>query len=169
MLKTYVCSLLLLVILLLIETTVLANIVYLPAVPDIMLAAVIYLALKNGSLAGEILGFSSGLMLDFLSGAPLGLNCLVRTVMGYVCGLFDKTFNSSGILLPALAGLIATAAKFILTNTVSFFYPQGQILVFNVFSLRSAFELVFNAITFPLMFAFFSLFDFLLIKKGTRP
>ena len=165
MFKTYVSSALLLLILLIIETTVLANIVYLPAVPDLMLIAVMYFAFKNGALTGEILGFFSGLLIDLLSGAPLGLNCLIRTVLGYVCGLFDETLNSSGILLPALLGLILTLIKFLLTNAVAFFYPQGQILVFDIFSLRCAFELGINTIMTPLLFAFFSLFDFLLIKK----
>jgi rod shape-determining protein MreD len=165
MLKTLLSSLLLLLSLLLIETVILANITYLPAVPDMLLIAVMYLALKNGTLVGETTGFISGLLLDFVSGAPLGLNCLARTVLGYFCGLFNRTLNSAGIFIPALLGFCITILKITVLNIISFFYPQGQILVYNIFSLQFASELGLNAIIAPVLFAFFSLFHYLLIKS----
>jgi rod shape-determining protein MreD len=165
MLKTILASGALLLALLLVETAILANIAYLPVVPDIMLIAVMYLALNNGSLSGETAGFFSGLLLDFTSGAPLGLNCLVRTVVGYVCGLFDRTLDSSGVFIPALLGFCVTLFKIVLTNVVSFFYPQGQITAFVVFSVRTAAELALNTAAAPALFWFFSLFDILVGKR----
>jgi rod shape-determining protein MreD len=126
MIRTILAAIVLFVSLLLVETAILANIAYLPAVPDIMLIAVMYLAFKNGTFAGETAGFFSGLLLDFASGAPFGLNCLVRTIAGYVCGLFERTLNSSGIFVPALLGLCVTLFKILLTNLVSFFTRRGR-------------------------------------------
>jgi rod shape-determining protein MreD len=165
MLKTVLASAALLLALLLVETSILANIAYLPVVPDILLIAVMYLALNNGSMAGETAGFFSGLLLDFTSGAPLGLNCLVRTVVGYVCGLFARTLDATGVFIPALLGFFVTLFKILLTNVVSFFYPQGQIAAFAVFSVRTAAELAFNAAAAPVLFSFFSLFEILGDKR----
>ncbi|GMO47310.1 MAG: hypothetical protein Pg6C_09510 [Treponemataceae bacterium] len=158
MIKLILASIVLFVSLLLVETAILANIAYLPTVPDIMLIAVMYLAFKNGTLAGETAGFFSGLLLDFVSGGPFGLNCLVRTIVGYVCGLCARTLNSGGIFIPALLGLCVTLFKIMLTNMVSFFYPQGQILSFHLFSIHAASELTLNTVIAPVLFKFFSLF-----------
>jgi rod shape-determining protein MreD len=168
MIKAILASIVLLVSLLLVETAILANIAYLPAVPDIMLIAVMFLALRNGALAGETAGFFSGLLLDFASGAPLGLNCLVRTITGYVCGLFAPTLNSAGVFIPALLGLCVTLLKIMLTNLVSFFYPQGQILSFHIFSVQTAAELALNTVIAPVLFKFFSLFEIFAGNAGKR-
>ena len=56
---------------LLIQTAVLSNWYALPVVPDILLLAVLYISFHNGSTAGEVSGFCSGLLLDFLSASPL--------------------------------------------------------------------------------------------------
>jgi rod shape-determining protein MreD len=148
----------------LIETAILANITYIPAVPDIMLIAVMYLALKNGALIGETTGFISGLLIDFISASPLGLNCLVRTIAGYLCGLFSRTLNSTGILIPAVLGFCITIIKVFILNIVAFFFPQGSILMYNFFSIQFVAELGLNTIIAPILFALFSLFKFLIIK-----
>ena len=80
----------LLLIVILFETALLSNIRLLPVVPDILLLVLLYISVFNGSLTGEVTGFFSGLMLDFLSAAPLGLNCLLRTLIGFIAGLFNK-------------------------------------------------------------------------------
>jgi rod shape-determining protein MreD len=168
MIKTCFTVIVFLLSLLLIETAVLANIVYLPVVPDIMLISVMYLGLKNGQVTGETTGFLSGLMIDFLSGAPLGLNCLVRTIAGYLCGLFAGTLNSSGVLIPALLGFCITVLKVMLLNIISFFYPGSIILTYNFFSLQFAAELGLNTVAAPILFAVFSLFKSLTFKSGNR-
>ena len=79
----------------LLETALLSNVVFLPVVPDLLLLVVMYISVYNGSLSGETTGFVSGLLLDFLTAAPLGLNCLLRTLLGFFAGLFNNVLNIS--------------------------------------------------------------------------
>ena len=140
------------------ETTILANMLFLPAVPDFLLLILMYVAVNNGRLFGVTVGFISGLFLDFFSGCPFGLNCLLRTLMGYIFGLFSKTLNINGVILPALQGFLATLLKALLLWIISIFFPSG-IKSYVLFSTPLAFELAFNTVLAPLMFAFMSLFD----------
>ena len=84
MLKSFSVSALILLCFSLLETAILSNISVLPAVPDLVLLCVLYFSLINGRMYGESTGFISGLFLDFLSGAPFGFNCVLRTLIGYL-------------------------------------------------------------------------------------
>ena len=48
------------------ETAILSHIQLLPALPDLILILVVYIALYNGTVAGVTAGFFSGLIFDFL-------------------------------------------------------------------------------------------------------
>lgn len=145
-----VCSLL--------ETALLSNVVFLPVVPDLLLLVVLYISVQNGSLTGEATGFVSGLLLDFLTAAPFGLNCLLRTLLGFFAGLFYEVLNVSKIVIPALLALIATIAKAIIIGFISFFFPNG-VITYDLFSYAFGMELLFNVILAPFVFAFLSLFS----------
>lgn len=142
---------------LLIQTAVLSNRHALPVVPDILLLVVLYIGFHNGSTAGETSGFFSGLLLDFLSAAPLGLNALVRTIVGFVSGLFYQTLETRGMLIPIVSGFTATIIKAVLIRIISFFYP-GSILTYSLFSSVLWYECLFNTLCAPLVFRFLSFF-----------
>lgn len=153
-----------LLVLVLLETALLSNIVFLPAVPDLLLLVVLYISVHSGSLLGEASGFVSGFLLDFLTAAPLGLNCLLRTLLGFIIGLFHDILNISGFIIPALLALTATIAKAIIVEFISFFFPIG-IITYDVLSFEFGMELLLNTILAPLMFSFLSLFSSLMIDK----
>ena len=49
------------------ETAILSHIQLLPALPDLILILVVYIALYNGTVVGIMAGVLSGLIFDFLS------------------------------------------------------------------------------------------------------
>jgi len=79
----------------------------------------------NGKLVGETTGFISGLILDFMTGIPFGFNCLFRTIIGYIYGIFSKTIILSGIIMPMLSVAIGTVSTdvLILVFHCSFIFP----------------------------------------------
>ena len=79
MIRTFITSIIILLTTAVFESAVLSNITFLPAIPDISLICVVFIALHNGKIYGESSGFFSGLFLDFLGACPLGFNCLFRT------------------------------------------------------------------------------------------
>lgn len=148
----------------LIESVILANIMFLPAVPDLVLLCVLFISIHNGRLMGEATGFISGLILDFLSAAPFGLNCLYRTVLGYVGGLFAKTISTEGFFIPMLLGLSASVLKVVSLWLISFLFPASS-LAFSPFTWTVLFEIGLNTILAPFMFKFLSLFKKSLLLK----
>ncbi len=141
----------------LIEAALLSNIMVLPTVPDLSLICVLYISLQNGKLMGETTGFMSGLFLDFLSASPWGLNCLYRTILGYIGGIFCKTINTDGVFIPCVLGFSATIAKALFIWVISVLYPSG-IFSYSPISKIFIFELCANTILTPIIFKFLFLF-----------
>ena len=156
MFKSFICSFLILLCSVIVETSILSNISFLPAVPDLALICVLYFSFLNGKNYGQVSGFLSGLLLDFLSGSPLGFNCLYRTVIGYLSGVFRRTINASGFLVPSVIGLLATILKVFLIWLISLFFKS--IKIYNIFTFSFLFELVMNVLLTPLMFKFLNSF-----------
>lgn len=156
MFKSFLCSFLILLCSVIVETSILSNISFLPAVPDLALICVLYFSFLNGKNYGQVSGFLSGLLLDFLSGSPLGFNCLYRTVIGYLSGVFRRTINASGFLVPSVIGFLATILKVFLIWLISLFFKS--IKIYNIFTFSFLFELVMNVLLTPLMFKFLNSF-----------
>ena len=156
MFKSFLCSFLILLCSVIVESSILSNISFLPAVPDLALICVLYFSFLNGKNYGQVSGFLSGLLLDFLSGSPLGFNCLYRTVIGYLSGVFRRTINSSGFIVPSVIGLLATILKVFLIWLISLFFKS--IKIYNIFTFSFLFELVMNVLLTPLMFKFLNSF-----------
>lgn len=140
-----------------IEASILSNISFLPAIPDLLMLSLIFFALHNGKIVGESTGFISGLFLDFLTSSPFGLNCLLRTSLGYIAGLFSKSLNSEGIVVPAILGFIASIYKALFLLLLSFLYPS-KITTYSIFELSSLFELILNVLFTPIVFYFLRFF-----------
>jgi rod shape-determining protein MreD len=77
--------------------------------PDIILIALVYVALSSGTMTGMVLGFTVGLLQDFY-GPPvnLGLNALCKSLLGFGFGygkegLYkDNPFILTGVLVLAV-------------------------------------------------------------------
>lgn len=151
----------------LIESAVLSNWYILPVVPDILLLVVIYIGFHNGSIVGQVAGFSSGLLVDFLSASPFGLNAMIRTIIGFISGLFYLTIHTKGLLIPIVLGFSATLLKALLILIISFFYPTN-IITYSLFSSFLWYECAFNAILAPIIFWFLSLFTILASDYATE-
>jgi rod shape-determining protein MreD len=106
-------------------------------------------------------------MLDFLTAGPFGLNCLVRTLIGFSCGFLKKILNTRPFLARVLIGFAVTVLKALILVLLAFIFPQGKIAVYDFFSLAFAVELGLNMIAAPILFAVLSLGKpFLLISSG---
>ena len=147
----------------LLETAILSNISFLPTVPDLILILNVYLALQNGPLVGQSMGFISGLLIDFMSAGPLGLQTLLRTLIGYSLGFLSRLLNTSSFFFPALYIFFISLFKALLFILFSFFFPNVSVL-HHIFSISFLFEILMNTILAPLIFAFLKLFPSLILK-----
>lgn len=141
-----------------IESSILSNINFLLAVPDLVLICTIYFSLLNGKTIGEITGFISGIFIDFITGLPMGFNCLYRTVICYITGFFSDTIIISGIFVPMVSVGSATIVKTLLVKLISILFPNTGVFVYGIISSQFLFELIENIILAPFLFKFLGFF-----------
>jgi len=149
------------------QSTVIRHIAFFDVIPDLALCIVVFSAYVNGTMTGQVSGFFSGLLLDFLSAAPLGLNCLYRTIIGALTGLFKGAFFLDVIFMPAILCSLATIIKaliiFILHLVVG---SSADIPTHSFTSSTFWIELGYNAVCAPLLFLLLKNFKPILIGRG---
>ncbi|HDQ14774.1 MAG TPA: rod shape-determining protein MreD [Sediminispirochaeta sp.] len=84
---------------------------------DLVLLFLVFFAHQDGTMTGMLAGFSSGLLLDFLSFSPLGYHSFLYTSIGYLFGLTRGKVYLDGLAMPLIFALAASLIKL----TLSFF------------------------------------------------
>ena len=135
--------------------------------PDITLIILVYISLRYGSVNGQITGFTTGLMEDFLSISPLGFNSLIRCIIGFLTGLFHERLMMDPVLFPIMSVSITTLIKGILSYLILEIFNVSY--SGNVFMTSSfGFELLMNALLAPFLFQLIKiLFDKILRERKT--
>ncbi|MDR0732281.1 MAG: rod shape-determining protein MreD [Treponema sp.] len=134
-------------------------------IPDLTLGIVVYSAYINGTMTGQLSGFFSGLLLDFISSAPLGLNALIRTVMGAAAGLLKGTFFLDTVFLPMILCAAATLFKALMLFFLNLLLA-GAVPSYSLAAPTLWIELLLNTASAPFLFGLLKLFQPLLVGKG---
>jgi rod shape-determining protein MreD len=146
------------------QSTLLAKIAVYHAVPDLALLILVYFSYVNGMMKGQLCGFIGGLFLDFISAAPLGLNALLRTLIGAFVGLFKGNFFLDYFFLPMALGASATLSKAVLLFLLHLLFAESvPSYRFDIPTLWI--ELAMNTLLAPLLFAFLRLFKSMLTDR----
>ena len=148
----------------LLQSTLLRRLAIYHAIPDLALGILVFTAYNNGTMTGQLTGFFSGLLLDFLSAAPLGLNALVRTIAGALTGLVKGIFILDAIFLPILLCASATCVKALLLLLLHILFGEG-VHAYPLLAPTFWIELGLNTLTAPLLFGLLDRFSALLVKK----
>ena len=147
----------------LLQSTVLSRLIlHIYAVPDLALSILVYSAYLNGTMAGQLSGFFSGFLLDFLSASPLGLNALIRTLAGAFVGFIKDTFYLDYFFLPMALCAGATVFKAILFFLLHLLFPEA-VPAYVLNGPMLWIELGLNTLSAPLLFGFLRLFGPLLV------
>ena len=148
------------------QSTLLYHLALYRAVPDIALGIMVYSAYINGTMTGQLSGFSYGLLLDFISAAPLGLNAFIRTIIGALTGLIKGTFFLDIFLFPMILCASATLVKALLLFALSLL-TGGSVPSYPIAAPTLWAELALNTVLAPFLFAFLKRFSSLLTEKGS--
>ena len=135
--------------------------IYFHAIPDLALCILVYSSYVNGAMTGQLTGFFSGVLLDFLSSAPLGLNSFIRTLIGGSAGFMKGTFYLDSFFLPMALCAVATIFKAVIYYLLHILFAE-DIPFYAVFELTFWVELGMNTLLAPPLFAFLRLFHPLL-------
>jgi rod shape-determining protein MreD len=146
------------------QSTLLSHLAVNRAVPDLALGILVFAAYQNGTMTGQLSGFCSGIFLDFLSAAPLGLNAFVRTLVGSLAGRMNGTFFLDGFFLPMALCAGATVVKAVLYFILHILF-SGAVPSYSLLEGTLWVELTLNTITAPLLFGLLKLFHTLLVGR----
>jgi rod shape-determining protein MreD len=136
-------------------------------IPDLSLIALLFTAVKNGSMEGQVVGFAGGIVEDLLSLNPLGTHALVKTVIGFVAGLLFGNFFIDSFLFPAILGAAATIAKALVLSLLSVLFP-GHVTVYDFFARVVWIEALYNGLASPFVFLLLNLFRKVLVVRRNR-
>jgi rod shape-determining protein MreD len=166
-LKKILFSLLLILIAALLQSTLLFRLSIYYAVPDIALIILVFVSYVNGSLMGQTTGFFGGLLLDFISFAPLGLNIFMRTLTGYLVGLLSGVFFLDKVFLPMALCAGATFLKAGILFVLNLLFA-GAIPVYDFSTATFWIELAMNTALAPFLFKLLTFFTNLLIMEKRK-
>jgi len=123
-----------------------------PYVPDLALCVLVFSAYVNGTMSGQVSGFLSGLFYDFLSSTPLGLNSLIRTLIGAFTGLFKGSFFLDVIFLPIIICSLSTLLKAVIIFLLHLIMGSIVTLTYSLTTPVLWIELGLNAACAPFLF-----------------
>jgi rod shape-determining protein MreD len=167
MIKNIIWASVFIIIAAILQSTLLAKIALFHAVPDLALLILVYFSYVNGMMKGQLTGFMGGIFLDFFSASPLGLNALIRTLIGALVGMLKGNFFLDFFFLPMILAASSTVAKaiflFLLHILFSESVPSYQLNVPTFWV-----EMIMNILLAPLLFAFLRLFTPILTDRREK-
>jgi rod shape-determining protein MreD len=94
----------------LVQVTLVASLDIAGGTADVLLLALLAIALLRGAVAGAVAGFFGGLLLDVLTLDTLGVSALLYALAGYWTGRYGETTGRDRAHAPLLAVLVVTIA-----------------------------------------------------------
>lgn len=109
---------------LVLQGTVFAQIKLLDARPDLIYLLTILVALLEGPASGAVIGFAGGMAEDFLLNTPKGITALSLTLLGYAVGLVRQYIVSPSALVPVIMVGVGTTVGLMFNGLVRFLLGQ---------------------------------------------
>lgn len=166
MIRTTIYSTLLMIACFLLQSTYLHSIAILGIIPDLSLILLVFTAVKNGSFEGQISGFSSGIVEDFLSASPLGYHTFIRTFLGFIYGFLYGNFFVDAIFVPFILTFVSVLAKALFAIFLHLFFTN--LPIYNFFDKDIWIHAGYTATIAPIIFLILGLFKSFLITKRNR-
>ena len=94
----------------LLQVTLLSTLDVAGGAADVLLLALLSIALLRGSVVGAAAGFVGGLLVDVLTLDTLGVTALLYSLAGYWAGRYGETTGRDRAHAPLLTVLVATVA-----------------------------------------------------------
>jgi rod shape-determining protein MreD len=122
-------------LLLLVQSTVMLSIRFHGIHPDIVWLLPITAALLAGPETGAIVGFWSGLAFDLVLPTPFGLSALVGSLLGFSIGVATAAVDSRAVWLRPVAAVVGSVAADMLFAVLGAIFGQQQMVQIDFFSL----------------------------------
>jgi len=126
---------LVILLLLLVQSTVMLSIDLGGSHPDIVWLLPITAALLAGPVTGALVGFWAGLAFDLVLPTPFGLGALVGCLVGFSVGAAVVALDARAVWLRPVAAIIGGVAADMLFSVLGAIFGQQQMVQIDFFSL----------------------------------
>ncbi len=144
------------VLLLTIQATWVAQVFQWGSQPSLYLVFLLWIGYQEGKQPAQILGFLSGIVIDLLIGIPLGVSSFVLALFGYFAGIAKGRFFYDSIFYPIVISALAVLYKQMMYMLV-FGMFQIKMSASTFFSGHWVLELSLTSILSPIVFSLASL------------
>lgn len=168
-LKATLLAIIIMAFALILQSTLLKFIAIYETIPDLSLIILIFISSRQGGMVGEISGFTTGLIEDFISfPLPIGFHALVKTCIGFFYGFIEGGMIVDQLFMPILLVVIATIIKALLSWILTLVFSIGD-MTFFLLNYKFYIELVYNAVFTPVLFKLLNAIpSFKVIEKEKR-
>jgi rod shape-determining protein MreD len=104
----YLVGIPLLMFLAIFQSSVLSHVSMLEGRPDLILLAVVSWGVTGRSEEAMVLGLAGGIMLDLVSGTPVGSTGILIVIISFLVSLFEVRFWEAHFLMPLAVTLVAS-------------------------------------------------------------
>ncbi len=106
------------------------------AAPELVVIAVVLAGLSRGATAGAVLGFLGGFYEDLYLPSHMGLNCLAKTIVGFLAGEAGERLRKEQTATQAMIFVVLTGVHELIRNVLSlgprFLELLGPVLVHSL-------------------------------------
>ena len=143
-----------LVVAVLIQSTVLARLRLAGVRPDLLVLAVVAVAMASDAPTGAVFGFDAGLVADLLFDLPVGVSALVYTAVGFAVGTVRVYVTSHRPLVHlVLAGAASLASAWCCGLLLRVFDLSTWAAVVRAGLLVALFNLLLTPFVYPVVWA----------------
>jgi rod shape-determining protein MreD len=136
-----------------IQVSLLAPLVALGGTPDLVLVALVAIALLRGPIFGAAGGFVAGLLVDTATLGTLGVTSLLLTLVGYWIGRYGETTGRDRIHAPFLSVTVVTVLYAVAALVLHFMlgaHPSARTVLFEALPPTVLLNLILTAPVFAL-------------------
>lgn len=144
MIKRSVCTLLLIIICYILQTTLFWHFRLAGVVPNLLIALSVSCSYLNGQKHGVICAMISGLISDMIFGSVIGLHALIYVIIGYLAGFGHNIYLKNNFSVPLILigigdfiyGVLYYVFEFLLRGRLDFsFYLNNVILPETLYTM----------------------------------
>ena len=145
---------LVLVVAVLVQSTVLARLTLAGVRPDLLVLAVVSVAVATDPTTGAVFGFVAGLVADLLFDLPVGVSALVYTAVGFAVGTVRVYVTSHRPLVHlVLAGAASLASVWCCGLLLRVFDLSSWAAVLRAGPLVAVYNLLLTPFVYPVVWA----------------
>lgn len=146
------------------QVSVFSSVTILNGTPDLLLVAIVCVALLRGPILGAAAGFWGGLLIDTANLETLGVTSLLLTIAGYWIGRYGETTGRERSLAPFVS--VAVGTLLYAVGSLAFRYMLGDPAPARTVLWSTLFQGI--ALNLVLMWPMYALARLLLPQLGRR-